>query len=437
MTQSLQAAPQLSPIHVELITIGREILDGRVVDTNSIHMAELLKTQGLIVRHAQKVDDDDKRIQEAFRLAESRSHVVLVTGGLGPTSDDMTLASFAKFKGVSLLENSEALADLEAFLKFRERPMTPAQQKQALLPEGVEILKNPLGTACGVFSKGKTLWALMPGVPFEMIPMLQNRVLPKLPRVEGYTTYNWATQFISEAELQDHLSDLISAHPQFEIGFRTRFPENHIGLHAVLNNPQEIRSYSKLKKAITDRLAIEVFSEGVSLKNLEECVLEKARAAGAWIASVESCTGGLISQRLSSISGSSSSFFGSWTTYHNQAKIQLGVDPALIESHGAVCKEVALDLARSGVKKMREALPNEALLICVSTTGVAGPNGGSDAKPVGLCHLALAISRKSQKGEAEIVEFIHERILASKGWDRTRYQLYFSQKALNAMRKIL
>jgi nicotinamide-nucleotide amidase len=415
---------------VELITIGREILDGRVLDTNSVKIAELLKTQGLIIRHAQRVDDHKERIINSFKLAASRSHIVLVTGGLGPTSDDITMESLAAFLGVELEENAQALADLEKFLKLRGRSMSPAQRKQALLPKGVEVLPNPHGTAPGVFLvRSKTLWAFMPGVPLEMIPMMKEQVLPRLPRVDGYTTYGWATQFTAESSLQDRLAPLIDAHPHFEISYRTRFPENHIGLHAVLKNEHERHAYESLKKAISEKLGTDVFSEGTSLLNLEEVVLQQAREKKIWIACVESCTGGGVAQRLTSVPGSSENFFASWTTYHNRAKQLLGVPEKLIETQGAVSEDVSKELARAGLLLMQQSLPEASSLLCVSTTGIAGPGGGTPQKPVGLCYIGLASWKKGSSIRVQA-----EKIQAPMGWDRPRYQLYFSQKALNTLR---
>lgn len=420
---------------VELITIGREILDGRVVDTNAVKMAELLKTQGLIVRHAQRVDDHLEQIIDAFKLAQSRSSIILVTGGLGPTSDDITMEALAKFMGVDCLENSEAYQHLEKFLQARSRPMTPAQKKQACLPQGVKVINNPLGTACGVFveisASHSCLWAFMPGVPLEMIPMLKNDILPLLPKVDGYKTYSWATQFIAEADLQDQLSSLILSNTKFEISFRTRFPENHIGLHGVVESDAEKKAYEELKLNFSKTLSPHLFSEGENLENLENVVLKLAKQNQFWMSCVESCTGGLISKRITSIPGSSNHFFANWTPYHNEAKVLLGVEREKIQNLGAVSEPIARDLAKAGLEKMREGLPHAQNLICVSTTGIAGPDGGTTEKPVGLCWIAMAKQKDSQSP----IELQSHRVQASVGWDRERYQNYFSQKALDLLRR--
>ena len=418
-------------IIVELITIGREILDGRVVDTNAVRMAEILKTRGLIVRHAQRVDDDIERIVEAFELASTRSDVILTTGGLGPTSDDLTPEAFAKFLGTPLNENPEALFVVESMLKSRGRPMSPAQRKQALVPEGVDVVKNPNGTAPGLFLKrasarGPQYWALMPGVPKEMIAMLKDDLLPRFPGDEAYRTRQWATHFVAEAALQDRLQNIINALPKsFELSFRTRYPENHIGLHASCQTLEDKNNFDMISKKISDSLGRDAFSTGTDLEELETIVLQKARDNHIWISCMESCTGGLISKKLTSVAGSSENFYAAWTTYHNEAKINLGVDRDLIIKYGAVSESVAISMAEAGLAQMQHGLGKNLQSLCVSTTGVAGPGGGTDLKPVGLCYVALA-----QNGhKTEVIE-----LRALPGLSREAYQMYFTQNALEMIR---
>jgi len=414
-------------IHAELVTIGREILDGRVIDTNAVRMAELLKTRGLVVRHAQRVDDDIGRVVDAFRLAASRSHVILVTGGLGPTSDDLTIEAFAKFLGVPLVEDALALEVVEDCLRKRARPMTPAQRKQALVPQGTEVVKNPNGTAPGIFLKrasalGPQLWALMPGVPREMIAMLKDDVLGRLPGLIGYRSYQWATHFVAEASLQERLQPLIEAlPPDFELSFRTRFPENHIGLHADCSDATRHTHFERIRREISTRLSTDCFSEGFELTEIEAVVLAKARATRTWISCVESCTGGLLSKKFTSVAGASENFFAGWTTYHNAAKVGLGVDSDLLRKHGAVSESVARALAESGRAQALKGLGTSSRTLCVSTTGIAGPGGGTEQKPVGLCFIGLAASDR----ETRVIE-----LRAPPSLSRDQYQAYFAQRAL-------
>ncbi len=263
-----------------------------------------------------------------------------------------------------------------------------------------------------------------------MIPMLRDELLDRLPGVPGYRTHAWATHFVPEADLQDRLKSLIDALPSgFELSFRTRFPENHIGLHASCWSPELSRTFDETQKKITSALGADAFSEGVELEELSTVVLRNARESEAWISCVESCTGGLIASKLTSVAGASQNFFAGWTTYHNGAKEALGVDPALLAKHGAVSEPVARAMAERGLAVTEAGLgTNPAGSIrsfCLSTTGIAGPSGGSLEKPVGLCFIGLATSG---------TETLVEEVRAPKGLERQQYQSYFAQKALNLLR---
>ncbi len=428
--------------HIELITIGKEILDGRIVDTNSVEIARSLRVKGLSVRFAQRIDDRLEDIVSAMKLAASRSHYVLVTGGLGPTSDDITMEAFAKFLGKKLVENRDALKHLNEYLALRSLGITPAQKKQIFFPEGSSVLANPNGTACGAFnhtsSPADAQFFLMPGVPSEMLPMLENEIFPKLPTNNNIRQYRWATQFVPEAMLQDRLQSIADDLPDWiELNFRTRFPENHIALFADCKNERDLEFYREFCERITKVLKEDAYFHGPKLKELHEVVVEQAIANEYWIAAVESCTGGQISAALTSVPGSSGAVFGTWTTYHNRAKVELGVDKALLEAHGAVSKEVAEAMANAGLAVMKNAMPAAKNLICVSTTGIAGPTGGSDEKPVGLCFVAIATFGNTS-GASTVGKIgsktSSERIQARAHLSREKYQQYFTQKALDQLR---
>lgn len=416
---------------VEILTIGREILDGRVIDTNSVWLAERLKEIGLIPRYAQRVDDELERVVEAYRIAASRSTHILVTGGLGPTADDLTAEAFAKFLGEPMELNPEALKRIEAvFAKFK-RTMIDQQRKQAYFPPSCRILENPEGTAPG-FSMHKTpdqAWYFMPGVPKEMKAMFLASVLPELPKVAGYESSTWATQFTSEGELQSKLSSVHDALPSgLEITYRTRFPENHIGLHGVCSSEEERGTYQKLADQIETILGNTVFSGGIQrdVRSLESVVVDLLIQKKRVLGTVESCTGGLVANRITDVAGSSSAFWSSWVTYDNSSKVALGVNEKLIDAHGAVSAEVATALAEAGLLQLvRMGTPHP---VCVATTGIAGPTGGSDSKPVGLCYVAVAATGVPTK-----VEEVRGRAYLK----RTENKLLFSQKALELVRRLL
>lgn len=428
---------------LEILTIGREILDGRVIDTNSVKIAEVLRTRGWIPRYAQKVDDDLERIVESFSLCARRSSVILITGGLGPTSDDLTAQAFAQYLGEELVLNPEAHALVKAKLQALNRPMTSAQEKQAYLPESCSPLLNPEGTAPGFYwerplgaSSQRQQWFFLPGVPREMLRMLQEQVLPRLPERAPYASHSWFTHFTAEANLQEKLLPIEQQLPRsFELTFRTRYPENHVGLHAEIHSPQDEKNFENFCKDITALLKDESYWQGSALDaapTLEELVLERLSQTGALLGAVESCTGGLVSHRLTEIAGASRAFWWGEVVYDNAAKIRLGVSPQTLERHGAVSKETALELAHCGQALLKtlwqEQHPQEQAppLYCVVTTGIAGPSGGTAQKPVGLCHLALALPSG---------EVLHEEFRARSALPRTFLKAAFSQKALDLVRR--
>jgi nicotinamide-nucleotide amidase len=376
------------------------------------------------------MDDDFDRVIEAFEIAKKRSNIILITGGLGPTADDLTAEAFGRFLGEKLELNSTALSQVEGWFKRMNRPLLDVQKKQAYFPKSCGILENFEGTAPGFtkrFDDGQA-WYFMPGVPKEMKRMVEAHVLSELPLVKGYQTSSWATQFTSEGELQKRLGPVhqaIADLPGFEITYRTRFPENHIGLHGVCLTEERKAAY--LKQAQDD-----VFSGGVGveLRSLEVEVMDLLKKSSAIVATVESCTGGLVASRLTDVPGSSATYWASWLTYDNRAKEAIGVSSALLKEKGAVSPEVALALAESGLKKLKELGASGRPLICVSTTGVAGPDGGTDEKPVGLCFVAIA-SEGLNKTNAS--EEIRGRVFLK----RNENKLLFSQKALDMLRRQL
>ncbi len=417
-----------SPV-IEILTIGREILDGRVIDTNSVHLALEIKKLGLVPRYAQKVDDDPERMTEAFKIASERSDIIFVTGGLGPTADDLTAEVFSQFLGEAAQKHPQAWEEVRDFFAKLGRPLTPVQEKQAFLPRSATVLKNREGSAPGFrVRSGRSTWYFMPGVPREMKSILTLEILPELPRQVHYHSHTWATQFTSEGELQSRLDGVQKqlAHG-FELSFRTRFPENHIGLYGNLESEKAQNLYKKLSREISTVLGNDVFCEGEEAASLEKVVVDLLRSRGVTLATVESCTGGLVASRLTDVSGSSDIFHSGFVTYDNTAKVALGVEASLIEKHGAVSEVVARSMAEAGLKKLLDAGVESAL--CVSTTGVAGPGGGSQEKPVGLCFVGLSILHKGQQ-HTEAME-----VRARSGLERSLNKLFFSQKALDFVRR--
>ena len=269
----------------------------------------------------------------------------------------------------------------------------------------------------------------MPGVPKEMHQIFLDHVIADLPSVAGYRSSSWATQFTSEGELQSRLKSVHARLPKhFEITYRTRFPENHIGLHGVCESEGDRNLYEALAGELSKTLGIDAFSGGLNreLKSLEEELLEKLKLGSYSLASVESCTGGLVASRVTDVPGSSEVFWASWIVYDNRAKVAIGVDPKLLEKHGAVSAEVASALAERGLAQLEKLGAKNP--ICVSTTGIAGPGGATPDKPVGLCFVAVAKS-----GMKTRVEEVRGRAQLK----RSENKLLFSQKALDLVRQVL
>lgn len=415
----------MSETIIELICIGREVLDGRVIDTNSVEIAKLLRAKGIVPRFATRVDDVPEQIMEVFQVAEHRANVIIVTGGLGPTEDDKTLEVFAKYAGLSVAMHPEAQAMVEeAFaargidFKSMQPQLRGVQLKQALLPVGAVPIKNIKGTAPGVFfNKSGCSFYFLPGVPVEMKTIFANYILPTIPGRQGYRSYEWFTHFTSEGELQNRLQGILQKIKDtgLEISFRTKAPENHIGLYgtgAVFDSIQE---------EISELLRPDCFSHGIfgEVKSLETLVVEKAVQENLALCTVESCTGGKVADRIVSVPGASKAFWGTFVTYDNLAKESLGVPQSLLQKHGAVSEEVAMEMAKCGLKRVLHS--GRSAAACVSITGVAGPEGGTEAKPVGLCFVGYADSTGLMKAL---------RFSVRPGLERATYQAYFAQKAL-------
>lgn len=419
-------------MNIEIITIGREILDGRVVDTNSAFFGQQLSAIGQIPKYFQRVDDIEVDILDAFKLASTRSSHVIVSGGLGPTSDDITAEVFAKFVGRPWLINEEAQAHVRTVFERMQRPIHDSQWKQAKLAEGALVMPNPHGTAPGFwFDDFKTKWFFMPGVPREMKPMFLNHVLPKIPQDICFKKQMWMTHFTSEGELQQRLKDIIeSLPPEISFFYRTRFPENHLGLSGSLKNAELLEAFHNAATLVDSRLGNDVYSCDENL-SLEALVVQLALESKVSLSTVESCTGGLVSSRLTDISGASNVLVGAHVAYSNEFKIELaqsvGLGEAMklaLQEHGAVSKPVAELMAQAGARNASR-VGHKSKVLCVSTTGIAGPGGGSAEKPVGTCWLALS------DGDQALATF---SLRARLGLERDQLKLLFSQKALDLLR---
>jgi nicotinamide-nucleotide amidase len=359
---------------------------------------------------------------DAFRRAANRSEIALVSGGLGPTRDDLTAAVLAETFGLELVLDEATLETIRSFFHSRGREMTENNAGQARFPEGADILPNPLGTAPGFsIAQGMTRFFCLPGVPNEMHRMMDEQVMPRIEAARGEGLAVRArlirTFGMGESTLDDELKD-IAASGDVSLGFRTSFPDNYLRpLARAASAEQAEAALDRVCDAIKQRLGPLVYGEGQ--QTLDAVVGQMLAERGMTIAVAESCTGGLIASRITGNPGSSAYFAGGVVAYSNAAKTALlGVPAAALEEHGAVSDPVVRAMAE-GVRA------RFGVDIGIATTGISGPDGGTIAKPVGLVHIALA---REGAVYADSFEF---RI------DRARHRLLTSQIALDWVRRTL
>jgi nicotinamide-nucleotide amidase len=355
----------------EIMATGDEICSGALIDSNSAYIADKLGEIGLFVARHTCVGDDLHLLISAFEEIGKRAEIAVVTGGLGPTSDDLSAQAAAAAAEVQLVLNPSARQSLETFFKTRKRVMNPASQKQALLPEGSQCLANPIGTAPGFSIKiGKCLFFFLPGVPLEMRRMLSDSVLPQIIENLGttrtfYRIKTLSTFGLTESKVFERLADLESIFPDISLGLRVRFPEIQVKLYADGAHEQQlIDTLDSATRWVTDKMGSNVFSRHG--EPMEKTVGRLLREKQATLALAESCTGGLIANRLTNESGSSDYFIFSGITYSNQAKIDiLNVSKETIARHGAVHENTAKEMARGA-----QSISGATYTVCI---GLATP----------------------------------------------------------------
>jgi nicotinamide-nucleotide amidase len=389
----------VSTLQVELITIGDELLLGFTIDTNAAHIARTLAANGVEIIRRTTVGDDAGKIALAVREALDRTGAVITTGGLGPTSDDLTKPAIAKIFGRAMKLDEGIATRLEERwrARFPGSRFPATNRTQAEIPEGARILTNRHGTAPGIWledEKGRWV-AMMPGVPREMRGMLEEELLPAIKsRGRGEASVvlsrTLRTTGIAESAIAELLGPEVLGTPETELGsLPLGFLPGVAGvdLRVTAKGLPRERAEKLVSEAILKlRSRVSAYAYGEGDADLAAVVLEKCRASGLKLAVAESCTGGMLGERLTSIPGSSDVFLGGVIAYHNDVKRNmLGVRAEDIERYGAVSEQVALQMA-SGV---RDKLGAD---VGVSVTGIAGPGGGTPEKPVGLVWIAVNAS---------------------------------------------
>lgn len=407
---------------IEIVAVGNELLNGILADTNTATLAGWLRLSGLTVHRGQTVPDEDAAIEGAFALAASRSDLVLVSGGLGPTEDDRTIACAARFAGVELVENAEVLETLKRRFERRGFPFTPNNARQALIPAGARALDNPVGTApCVHMRAAGADFFFFPGVPRELVALRDRHLAPWLSEhapVRPYVSHSFKTFGRTESQVATLLEG-IGADPRLHVAYRAHMPEIHVTLHVSDDDPAAARALlDRATAEVRAALGPIVFTERED-EGLVDAIAAQLRGAGATLATAESCTGGLVAKLCTDVAGSSEWFIEGAVTYSNAAKIaRLGVPEALIASDGAVSERVARAMAEG-------ARERTGATYAVAITGVAGPGGGSEDKPVGTVHFALATPDGTR--------YLHRRL----PFDRERNRLVSAHMALDMVRREL
>lgn len=378
-------------MRAEIITIGEEILSGQTVDTNSAYIARRLADVGIEVALKTSVGDRTGDITEAISSAWQRSEVTIVTGGLGPTEDDITKKAICNAFERKLVFHEEIVAEIERRFEARKLKMPPLTQNQGLQPQGAELLPNPIGSAVGIcFRDQRRYFVALPGVPTEMEMIMEESVLPQLrkfPQRDYIEVRRIRTVGVLEADLAEMIGDLAPSGEELRLAYLPSYRAVDLRITGVYPTEAEAKDrVEQLAQAILERIAPHVFTVGD--KTMAEVTATLLTAKKKTIATAESCTGGYLAKQLTDIPGSSAYFLGSIIAYANEIKIeQLGVAPGLIETHGAVSAEVA----RAMAIKVREITRADYAL---STTGIAGPDGGTAEKPVGLVYVGLATAEE-------------------------------------------
>ena len=381
-------------MNAELLTIGNEILIGQITNTNAVWMAQELNLIGVSVVHMSSVADEKQAILKAFDDASKRADIVLITGGLGPTKDDITKSTFCEYFETELVTDENVLKDVTGFFSKRNKEVSEINRKQAEVPKGCMVIRNKNGTAPGMWmEKNNTIFVSMPGVPYEMQAMVTDNVIPeikrrfKLPFIFHKTIL---TQGIGESDLADLISDWEDSLTEKEIGLAYLPSPGMVRLRLSSKGFYEIELHHKIEsqiekvKPLIEKYIYGYEEYGKAQPKIEEILGELLLEKGLKLGLAESCTGGYISHLITSVAGSSNYYNGCIVPYHNEFKYNLlKVDNTIFEKQGAVSKECVMAMAK-------ETLNTFNADVAIAVSGIAGPGGGTDEKPVGTTWIAVA-----------------------------------------------
>ena len=416
-------------MNIELINTGSELLLGRVLNTHQQWLCRQLADRGYVVTRQVAVADTGADIQQAVREALTRADLILTTGGLGPTSDDITRDLIAQLLGRTLREDAAMVAHIESFFKHRHRVMPASTRVQAMIPAGAEILPNPNGTAPGLAievapnafrESGRRSWLVMlPGPPRELRPMFTDAVVPLLARAlpleDAFVCRTLKTTGMGESVVEETVAGPLKTLTDagLELGYCARTGE--VDLRFVARGAQGAALVAEAAELARGLLGVAVYGEGD--EQLEAVLVQMLTARNETLAVAESCTGGFLANRVTNVSGASAVFLAGLVTYSNEAKREfLGVQAETLAAHGAVSETVAREMAEGARRRT-------CATYALATTGIAGPTGGTPAKPVGTVFIAVA----SPRGTSVLARVNR--------YERETFKFVTSQQALDLLRR--
>lgn len=408
---------------IEIITIGDELTSGSTVDENARFIAQALHSIGLSVSKITTVGDGIEDIQHALKSLLKETRFVIATGGLGPTEDDRTAKAAASAFGRQLLLNQEALNLMKKKFKAMQRKINPANRKQAVLPKGCSVVPNPVGTACGfLIEDGQRHFIFLPGVPEEVRTITENFLVEHLRKAIGskQVILNRTLKVFGlwESAIHERLSGALPESRAVSLAYYPQYPEIRLKMTGKGANANQLqKEMDKFQKVIYEKIGDYVYSD--SGESLEEVVGNLLKANNATLAVAESCTGGLITHRLTNISGSSQYLERSFVAYSNRAKAELlNVPSDVIQEFGAVSESVARFMAK-GAREL------SGTTFGLAVTGIAGPTGGSPEKPVGTVFIGVSSDKQT--------EVKHHRFHGS----REKIKMMSAHMALNLLRNFI
>ncbi|GMQ56991.1 competence/damage-inducible protein A [Vallitalea sediminicola] len=370
----------------EIIAIGTELLLGDILNTNARYLSRQLADMGISVYYQSVVGDNVDRLQETLKNAMNRTSIIITTGGLGPTTDDLSKETIAKVLDLPLIEHEESKKRIIDIFKQRDIYMAENNLKQAYIPEGAIVLENDNGTAPGFIVKTKkNIIIVLPGPPSEMKPMFENGVKKELEKLNEGVIYSRTVKLcgIGESTVAKILQDLIDKQTNPTIAPYAKDGEVHLRITAKTNEESEaIKLIDDMEHKVADYVSEYIYTNDE--KTLEETIVDILKNKNLTLSVAESCTGGLLSGRIINCSGVSDVYKEGFITYSNEAKMEyLGVSKDTLDKYGAVSEETAIEMAEGLIRKCNTSAS-------ISITGIAGPTGGTEDKPVGLVYIGVS-----------------------------------------------